>query len=70
VRLFGGHGRYRDRPSLATGQHEQPVVKATREADALQSLARALMAARLGEALVAQAARGLRMDDLEQVARR
>jgi hypothetical protein len=75
VRLFGSQRRFRGLPTLATRQHAEPaekgpVEKMPCEPEALQSLARALLAARLGEALVFQAARSCRMDDLQQVVRR
>jgi hypothetical protein len=60
VRRFDGDG----------GCHAEPVQKTKREAESLQSLARVLRAARLGEALVLRAARSCRMDDLEQAGRR
>jgi len=67
VRFTGGPGGSRNWPAPATGQRAGSVETAPRDADALQSLARALLAARLGEALVLRAARTCRMDDLQQV---
>ncbi len=57
-------------PQLKTRRLREPLAGAAREADLLQGLARVLRAARLGDALVLQAARSVRMDDLESRARR